>query len=259
MDTQISAPLANHRVLITRATEQAGELARLLGDLGALPEELATIRIAPPAETGPLDTALQDPSVATWWAFTSVNGVLGVDLRFQGLGRPWPLEPMLAAVGAATAAQLAVRSGRTVDVVPERQDGEALARAMLGGGAREGDRVLLPRGNLAAPELPARLRAAGLEVLEVEAYRTLPAELDGGAIAARLSRGDFHWVTFASGSAFEALLQALPDADALRHSRLASIGPKTSAVIRAAGYEVAAEALTASARGLAEAIAAQHA
>jgi uroporphyrinogen-III synthase len=224
--------------LITRAPDQAEGLAAALRGLGAEVEELATIRIEPPEDPAALAAALADLPPDAWLVFTSANGV-------RAMPR-WPAT-RLAAVGPATAAALEV-AVRAPDLVADRQDGAGLAEALTRIG---GKLAVLPRGNLATPELPRALLDAGWEVREVVAYQTRTAPIDGAALAARLATLD--WVVFASGSAFKGLLEQVPPG-ALRQVKLASIGPRTSQVIRAAGYEVAAEAARPTPEALAAAI-----
>jgi uroporphyrinogen III methyltransferase/synthase len=229
--------------LITRALDQAEGLSSALQGLGADIEELATIRIEPSDDPAALTTAIADLPPDAWLVFTSANGVKAMSA--------WP-DARLAAVGPATAAAL-VAAVRTPDLVADRQDGAGLAAALIDAG---GKLAVLPRGDLATPELPAALRAAGWEVREVVAYRTRPAPLDGEGLGRRLAAGELAWIVFASGSAFSSLAGQLPDPQVLRHARLASIGPRTSQVIRAAGFEVAAEAAVPTPEALAAAIAA---
>jgi len=229
------------RILITRAPDQAEGLTRALRAIGAETEELATIRIEPPEDPTALARALADLPPDAWLVFTSANGV-------RAMPR-WP-EARLAAVGPATAAALTA-AVRAPDLVAERQDGEGLAATLIAAG---GKLAVLPRGDLATPALPARLAAAGWEVREVVAYRNRPAPLDGPALGQRLAAGAWNWVVFASGSAFTSLVSQLPDPAVLAGVRLASIGPRTSEVIRAAGFAVAAEARQPTPEGLASAI-----
>jgi uroporphyrinogen-III synthase len=231
--------LAGRRILITRTAEQARDLALALQARGAVTEEVATIRIVRPADWAPLDAALARLSADDWLVFTSANGARAVIERLDGR---WP-PANLAAIGPATAAAL----GRPA-LLPAQQDGPGLAHALLAAGAR---RAVLPRGDRATPELPRILREAGVEVVEAVAYRTLPMDTPDPALAARLSGVD--WVVLASPSALEGLL-GLVSREALAGVKLASIGGRTSAAIRAAGLAVATEAAEPTVAGLVAAL-----
>src|SRR5260370_30478106 len=76
-----SFPLQGKRILVTRASKQAGALSDRLRKLGAIPVEFPIIQIAPPEDWVPLDDALkrlcakEEESYYTWLVFTSANGV----------------------------------------------------------------------------------------------------------------------------------------------------------------------------------------
>jgi len=53
-----SLPLEGKRILVTRAREQAGVLSERLQAVGAIPVEFPVIRIMPPQNWEPLDSAL---------------------------------------------------------------------------------------------------------------------------------------------------------------------------------------------------------
>ncbi|MBH0189489.1 MAG: uroporphyrinogen-III C-methyltransferase [Nitrospira sp.] len=65
-------PLFGKRVLMTRAKEQAAELADLLAAYGAEPVEAPTIRIVPPEDWTAVDRAISSISSATQWARFSI-------------------------------------------------------------------------------------------------------------------------------------------------------------------------------------------
>ena len=56
---QMPLPLQDKRILVTRTPEQAAALSAQLRALGAIPVEFPTIRIVPPQDWGPLDSALR--------------------------------------------------------------------------------------------------------------------------------------------------------------------------------------------------------
>ena len=63
------------RILVTRAREQASELARRLADAGAQPVEYPVIRTAPLPPAPDLRARLRR---ADWIVFTSANGLPGL-------------------------------------------------------------------------------------------------------------------------------------------------------------------------------------
>src|SRR3989442_1728910 len=68
-------PLFGRRVVVTRPRAQAGELARLLEDVGAEVILFPTIAIAPPRDPEALERAVARAAQYDWVVFTSPNGV----------------------------------------------------------------------------------------------------------------------------------------------------------------------------------------
>jgi uroporphyrinogen-III synthase len=255
-------PLARRCVVVTRAAEQASELAERLETLGAEVLLLPLVEFLPPGDTGPLDRALADIGSFDWLLLTSQNavrfvaaraGALKIDLA-RKLGPANP-RPKVAVVGAMTE-RAAIEQEWRVDRLSLGHGAIDLAREL--GADIDGSRVLLPRSDRATSHLPQALAAAGATPVEVIAYRTVPAVNVDPGVLARIERGAVDVVSFASPSAFLALGERL-GTDTLRRlagtARLAVIGPTTAAAIRRAGFEVTIEAEVSTAAGLAAAIA----
>ena len=250
-----SAPLAGLQVVVTRAEAQADGLVEALAAAGAVVETLPLFVVAPPADSAALAAAAAALGDWTWVVFTSANAVRA--LRPAG-ARAWPARTRAAAVGPAT--ELALRAaGVTPSLVAARPRAEGVLAALL---PRLGphDRVLLPQAEDARPFLADGLRAAGVEVQVVVAYRkTVPPE--ALARSARIfGGGPIGWVTFTSPSTARAFAALFGESWPARRPSLlaASIGPVTSAALRDLGAAPAAEAATPSDRALVEAIAAAH-
>jgi len=242
-------PLFGRRIVVTRSREQASDLVRRLGDLGAEVIEIPTIQIDDPEDWGPVDEAIRRIGEFHWIAFTSQNGVdrflgrlfrSGRDVRALASAR-------ICAIGPATASRLEA-CGLRADLRPERNVAESLTEAFSRLDVR-GKRVLLPRPAVAREVLPEALAAMGAEVTEVVVYRTVrpAAHLEG--LRERLRRGEIDLVTFTSSSTVAHFVERLEDgADAgpsgpLRDRvRGASIGPATSRTAREKGIAVVAEA-----------------
>jgi uroporphyrinogen-III synthase len=154
----------------------------------------------------------------------------------------------LAVLGRGLATRVG-RSGVVPEVVASPSTSAGLARTLVERGV-VGARCAWFRGNRADREFSATLSAAGAVVTEVEAYRTdLTTRLGpGDADAMRGAEG----VVFSSPSAVEAWV-ALPAAER-PDARVVSIGPSTSAAVRACGLEVAAEAGEPSPAGIVSAV-----
>lgn len=207
------------RVAVTRAPGQSRVLEDRLRALGLRVLRVPVIRIAPPADPRALLRALRSP----------------YDLA------------VLASPNAARAFRRAGGKGPTVGPGP--------SKALLGRMARRGvrgSRILIPRSDVAPPDLPRALRRLGAKVRSVTAYRTVPVPLPEHSAAA-LAGCDL--VTFASASAAASVAASLRRHGIDRKSvRAVSIGPETSRALRRRGLNVVAEARPSSLDGLVRAV-----
>jgi uroporphyrinogen-III synthase len=249
--SEAALPLDGLRVLVTRPAEQAADLLDRLRTLGAVPVLCPTIQIAPPASYAPLDRAMAGLAAYDWVIFTSVNGVRFFMERLAALGHaPADLSsPHIAAIGPATAHALADH-GLTVSLVPRRYVAEAILDEI---GDVAGQRILLPRADIARKALAAGLQARGAEVDEVAAYRTVAAagtDLPGGHvdIATFTSPSTVHNLV----ALFDAAGRSLPEY--LAGATVACIGPITAQAAREEGLDVDIEAQEHTVDGLLRAI-----
>jgi uroporphyrinogen III methyltransferase/synthase len=239
-------PLFGQRIVVTRTREQAGQLSRLLNDLGAEVLEVPTIKIEPPTRRQDLVDAMLELNAYDWLVFTSPNGVATFfeyffrqfhDMRDIGGAR-------IAAVGPATAKKLK-ELHLQVDLMPDEALASSIAEAFTAFESIENLRICLLRAEVANTELPAALDALGAIVDDVACYKTVPETEDPTGAAAKLLESGADWITFTSGSTVEnfhqrfdlpALLKKFPGL------KLASIGPETSKVLAVLGLKPTVEA-----------------
>jgi len=251
-------PLFGRRVVVTRTREQASQLARRLGELGADVLEIPTIKIVPADERYALADALLELNSYNWMVFTSPNGVTTFfesffkvfeDLRDIGGVR-------IAAVGPATAARLRELHLK-VDLMPEEYVATAIGRALAKFESVENLKILLLRAQVANPDLPRELESLGAIVDDVPCYQTVPETEDVNGAAAKLCEGGADWITFTSSSTVEnfharfdlpKLLKQFPQI------KTASIGPETSKALAAMGVQPAVEARPHNIEGLLRAL-----
>lgn len=233
-------PLFGKRVLITRTRRQAGNLARLLTDEGAIPVELPSIEIEPIEDREAVDAAIETLRAGgyAWAVFTSANAV---ELFFEQLAeRRLDARAFsgarIAAIGPATAQSLVAR-GLSADAVPDEYVAEAVVEALRGQIA-PGDRVLLPRAESARAELVRGLEAMGATVDEVPIYRAAVPSEASPEVLAELREGRIDVVTFTSSSTVRNLLAMLGNASALERPLIACIGPITAQTARELGLRV---------------------
>ena len=234
-------PLHGRRALVTRPRAQAGVLATLLEDYGAEVVTLPTIRIEPPDDWRPLDSALAGLRGFGWVVFTSTNGVGAFRERLRVAGRDARELAGLgvAAIGSATAEALR-GIGLEPDVVPTEFRAEALVEA-LGPRIQPGQGVLLVRATEAREVLPRALAARGIEVTVAPAYRTVIAKEESDRMLTLLEARKIDVVTFTSSSTVRGLVGLLPAGEARRllaGVALAAIGPVTAATVAEHGLPI---------------------
>ncbi len=238
-------PLFGRRIVVTRPRGQADAFAARLEGLGAEVVLAPTIRIEPAADGDALAEAAADARDRfDWIIITSVNGAAALldALADQGRDVRALAGVRVAAIGPATAEALS-RRGLRPDLVPSEYTGEAVARTLAQLVDLEGMRVLLPRADIAPPLLAEMLEGAGARVTQVTAYRTLPDGELLPTVAERLAAGTLDWLTFTSASTVENFLKGVGPGEVRASGvRIASIGPSTSAALRAAGLKPAVEA-----------------
>ncbi|MCE9605962.1 MAG: uroporphyrinogen-III C-methyltransferase [Planctomycetia bacterium] len=246
-------PLFGQKILVTRPTEQATAVRNRLRELGAEVLIQPAIEIGEPESWELVDEALRNLKRFDWMVFSSVNGVRAVMGRLRHLGLDArSLAPVrLAAIGPGTADCLNEYQLRA-DLVPQEFRAEALAAELAAEIVRGRSRFLLIRASRGREILADTLRAAGGEVEQVVAYRSTDVAAPQAEIAAALAAGKIDWVSVTSSAIARSL--AVLFGDGLRKTKLASISPITSAVLRELGYEPAAEATTYTLDGVVAAI-----
>lgn len=263
------------KVLVTRAADQAAPLLLSLVDRGLAPVSVPAIEIQP-ADDG-LGPALERLAEFDWVVVTSANAARAVAATAERLGAPLSgagagagtafgapapgaaqagSRPRWAAVGVATGRALRA-AGVTVALRPSRATGVALADALPLDG---GERILVPRSEIADDRLIEALAARHASVEPVTAYRTIEGPADSVPLLAAALRGDPlpAAVILTSGSTARGLL-ALADQIGARDRVLAlpaiCIGPATVGAARSLGYVIVAEAASQGVPAIADAAA----
>lgn len=212
--------------VLTRDAADVGPYAAALAPLGLEVVAMPVTTIVAPADPGALRRALIagpfDGVVVTSRrvaaALAEAAGACGVPL------------PAVWAVGEATRAALA-GAGIAARCIVGVRDGAELGRALVAAGPRQ--RALVPRAEDGREELVATLRAAGWDVAEVIAYRTVaiaatdPARARGAAL---LATGEAAVCCVFAPSQVAALGGAVSAA-----TGWVAIGETTAAALRAAG------------------------
>jgi uroporphyrinogen III methyltransferase/synthase len=250
--------LFGKRIVVTRARSQAASLSERLSASGADVLEMPATRIER-ADAGPLRVALSRISEYGWAIFTSQNAVriFWDALRADGRDARSLASVKVAAIGPATASAL-LDCGLAVDVAPDRFVAEALLDELRLRRDVKGARVLYVAAEGAREALQDGLEELGAVVDHVVAYRSVPDGAGAAELRQRLLDDGADLVTFTSASSVNGFVAAV-GADAARRVPAASIGPITSEVARAAGFEILVEASESTMNGLVDAIAAHFA
>lgn len=234
-------PFFGKRILVTRAREQASGLSREIESLGGEAFEFPAIKIAEMEDKSKLDQAINSASNYDWLIFTSVNGVkfffkrmneLKKDIRTLGNAK-------ICAIGPITKKSLEDK-GLIVDYMPEKFVAEKVVdglKAFL----NPGDKILLPRGDLARPILVESLMEMKMDVNEVITYRTLAENRDQEELLEKLEDKMIHLITFTSSSTVTNFLKIFTDnqrqKELLEGVKIACIGPITAATAEENGLK----------------------
>ena len=154
------------------------------------------------------------------------------------------------AVGPATRRALEIAKLRAV-VPVDISDGVGLARALAKAGVR-GKRVLVPRAEEGRTEPLDILRAAGAEVIDVIAYRTVDAVPDDPRGKELLEAGQAAVCCVFAPSQVKALARIV-DLRGVK-TRFCAIGETTAAAVRDAGIADVAVAPSPTPEGMAQAV-----
>jgi len=138
----------------------------------------------------------------------------------------------IAAIGPATAHALEAH-GVAVTLIPDEYVAESIVASI---GDVRGQRILLPRADIAREALALELRQRGAVVDEIAAYRTLPAQPDPSGLA-ELQRG-VDVITFTSSSTVRNFVALVGQEAILSHTLIACIGPITANTARELGWRV---------------------
>lgn len=250
--------LAGRRIAVTRAREQAPELAQKLAALGAEVIELPLIQVSKEIDKHTLADVLAEFGSYDWIVFTSANGVrfffeefyrVFEDVRALGLLR-------FAAVGDTTAKAIVEHHIR-VDCQPKIATAEALADELIATGSLDSAKVLVITGNLNRDELVKRLEDAHAIVDRLQVYKTEKTDLAGDPAARDFRARGADAILFASSSAVQSFVDqagALTLEKNAKRPLAGSIGPQTSETMKKVGMPIDFEAKTPSLEALVEAL-----
>jgi uroporphyrinogen III methyltransferase/synthase len=245
--TEVRLPLRGRKIVITRAREQLDGFVSALRDLGATPIECPAICITPLTDPSELDAAIHRLDSYDWVIFTSVNGVHAFARRMVARDKDISALQNLKVGVIGPATRVAVEElGFSPSFMPDMYVAEAIIEQI---GNVQGERILLPRADIARETLAIGLRERGALVDEVAAYHTLHGETSTDLVVL-LRSGEVDAITFTSSSTVRYTIQGLvstglSEAEVrtlLERTAIVCIGPITAGTAQEYGLPVVAVA-----------------
>lgn len=235
--------LRGKSVVVTRSEADADDLKAQLEGLGASVTVVPSIVLEPLPVDGPMRDAMTHLDRTAWIAFASRQAVHCWCDALEAARCTVPTSVKLAAVGPGTGKALATRL-RDPDLVAQPSSAEGLAKMLIAAARPNAGRMLLPAGAKGRVVLRDRLVEAGFSVCHLIMYDTHPATAADGPVHLPAT---VDYVLFTSPSTVEGFLarSAVP-----RGASVVTIGPTTSAAVRARGLRVEREAREHSLDGL---------
>lgn len=269
-------PLFGRRIVVTRPTDRASDLADQLEALGAEVVRLPAIELQGVAPNGRFHRTLEELDRFDWVFFTSPEGIRWFERLLRAARKDLRVlrGRQIGAIGPKTADSIR-QLGIHVDFVPKTFSQEGMLAGLAARRRLAGRRALILSAKEGRDVLAEGLRRQGMDVRKVPIYQTLvpatlvkqvreifgrpvePRPAAGGEGATSRAKRGTTWVTATSSSCVEHLTQALAScglSGRIRTLPFASIGPVTSATIRRSGGRVVVEATRATIEGLVDAI-----
>ena len=240
----MSEALKGKKVVVTRASSQAGQLKQLLEEKGADVLEIPTIKILHPAVGEAQREFVENVAqihTYDWLVFTSVNGV---EMFFESFFKAYTDARSIggvriAAVGASTAAK--INSYRyAVDLMPTTYVADELVKEFADKESIENLTMMWVRGAEARDVVSKGLSALGAIVDECIAYRTVAETEDVTGDKKRLAEEGADYILFANAAGARSFFE---NGNKLPYGcKIASIGKITSQAISDLGQTVDIEA-----------------
>ncbi|HEY5949894.1 MAG TPA: uroporphyrinogen-III synthase [Kofleriaceae bacterium] len=248
--------------VLTRDPGDVAAYAAALAPLGLEVLAMPVTKAVPPEDPDALARALDTGDYAAILVASAraANELARAVASLASVHTTLPDLPDVWAVGPATKAALD-KARLPAHQPANARDGVELANALAVAMDLRGKRVLVPRAEEGRSEPLEILRAAGADVVDVIAYRTVALAADDPALAAGadlLVRGGAAICAVFAPSQVAALAAALEARDhelAAVVTQFCAIGETTAAALRAAGIRDVAVAVAPTPDGMAQAVA----
>lgn len=209
-----NGPLSGVSLLITRPVMPASRTAQRVAALGATPLIFPTTIIEPPADAGPLDTALA--RLGDYYAAIFVSPS-AAEMTLAPMGaatRKLPASLQVFAPGPGTAEELTVRGVANVHMPETSFDSEGLlALPSLQASAIKGKRIAIFRGNDGRELLREELVKRGATVDAITAYHRRAPNTPPTGLLELLRAGKVNALSAMSSDAISNLVPLVPVAE----------------------------------------------
>jgi uroporphyrinogen-III synthase len=247
--------------VLTRDQSDVSTYASALAPLGLTVVAMPVTKTVGPADPGALSRALDTGDYAAIMVTSAraADELARAVSSLASIRTTMPDLPNVWAVGAAT--RVALEHARLPAHQPDGvRDGAELARALAAATKLAGKRVLVPRAEDGRTEPLELLRAAGADVVDVIAYRTVARAVDDPLLAEGadlLVRGGAAICGLFAPSQVHALAAAIAARDhelASVVTQFCAIGETTAAALRTVGVREVAVASAPTPDGMAQAV-----
>ena len=233
-------PLLGKRIVTTRTRQQAGEMSKRLGALGADVLEIPTIKITEPDNMELFREFVTDVHKYDWLIFTSPNGVHRFFKEFfekysdaRSIGGV-----KIAAIGPGTRDAIAEYHLGT-DLLPKKYVAEGLVDE-FSNHQIENQTILWVKAKESREVVSEGLMKQGAIVDICVAYQSVAETTDPTGNFARLQKEGADMITFTSASTAENFFAMAPVLS--NECQIASIGPITSQALEKLGHKPHLEA-----------------
>lgn len=221
-------------VVITRPAQQNEHLQKQLERVGLQVYSFPTIKITNSILTKREKDALQNVTSFDWILFTSSNGVryFMQEISKMGVSIAMLQKIRFGAVGPKTAEE-AANYGLAIRTIPESFTTKALGKKF---GSMRGEKVLLPRADIASDVLPELLRGKKAEVMEIPIYRTKVIPTSDKKFIDMCKSNQIACIMFTSPSTVMGFVKRIKGKDIFTLPVIA-IGPVTAQAAREQGFQ----------------------
>lgn len=216
--------LQGKKVLVPRGKNNAKSFSAIVENFGGVPIEVPLLDFRATQNIKELIPTLEELSTYDWLILTSN---VAVNTFFAALGDIDVSKlPKIAAIGEKTEGVLK-KKGISVQFIPKAYVAESFAEEFAEV-VKEGERILIPKGNLARDYIAQFFQKRGHVVDEIIIYETYFPEESKKRLIEVLQKGELEILPFTSPSTIEHFMQVVHEyelKERIEHCLVAAIGP----------------------------------